>query len=96
MHGMGQVTLPATTARHSTFIARTDAARDKREVRFLLYLGGIRPSCPWILAYVELERIKRRQHFQIGIISKFESILFPGVAFSMAASKSCQCSSEYY
>ena len=64
MHGVGQVTLPATTARHSSINARTDAERDKREVRFL-DLGGIRPCCSWILAYVELERIKVGQHFQI-------------------------------
>ena len=36
MHGMGQITLPATTARHS-INARTDAERDKREVRFFFF-----------------------------------------------------------
>ena len=88
IHGIGQITLPATTARHS-INARTDAERDTREVRFFFILGGIRLSYSLVLAYVELERINEGQHFQIGIISKFESIFFPGVAFFMAASKSC-------
>ena len=88
MHGIGQITLPATTARHS-INARTDAERDKREVRVCCILGGIRLSYSWILAYVELERINEGQHFQIGIISKFGSIFFPGVVFFMAASESC-------
>ena len=43
MHGMGQITLPATTASHSTN-ARTDAERDKREVRFFLYFGRYTPE----------------------------------------------------
>ena len=76
MHGMGQITSPATTARHS-INARTDAERDKREVRLFCILGGLRPSYAWILAYVELERINEGRHFQIGIISKFEYIFFP-------------------
>ena len=76
MHGMSQITLPATTALHS-INARTNAERDKREVRFFFQFGRYTPSYSWILAYVELERINEWQHFQIGIISKFESILFP-------------------
>ena len=82
---MGQITLPATTARHS-INARSDAERGKRGVPVFCFLGGIRPSYSWILACVELERIIKG-HFQIGIISELESIFFPGVAFFMAASK---------
>ena len=70
MHGMDQITLPATTARHSINARTTDTERDKREVRFFCILGGIRPSYSWILAYVELERTNEGQ--KIGIISKFE------------------------
>ena len=88
MHGIGHITLPATTARHS-INARTDAERDNREVRFFCILGGIRPSYSSVLAYVELERINEGQHFQIGIISNFFFFFFPGVAFFMAASKTC-------
>ena len=43
MHGIGQITSPATTARHS-INARTDAERDKREVRFFLYFGLYTPE----------------------------------------------------
>ena len=82
-------------ARHS-INTRTNAERDQREVRFFCILGGIRPSYSWILAYVELERINEGQHFQIGIISKFESNFFSRRRFFMAASKSCWCSPEYY
>ena len=51
----------------------TWAERDRREVRKFLYLGGIRPSYSWILAYAELKRKKHMgkrlfpswHHFQI-------------------------------
>ena len=43
MHGMGQKTLPARTARHSSINARTDSERYKRKVHFFGILGGIRP-----------------------------------------------------
>ena len=96
MRGMGQITLPATTARHS-IKARMDAERDKRDVRFFLYLGGIRPSYSWMLTYLELEQMNKGQHFQIGIIPKLESNFFPGFAFFMAASKRfCPIVYSYY
>ena len=40
---MGQVTLPATTARQS-INARSDAERDKRGVRFSLYFKQYTPE----------------------------------------------------
>ena len=79
---MGQVTLPATTARHSSINARTDAERDKREVRFFLYLGGMRPSCSWILAYVELEQIKGDNISKLASFPNFNLFFFSASLFS--------------
>ena len=54
---------------------------------YLCILGGIRPSYSWILAYVELERINKGQHFQIEVISKLASKFLPDHSLSMASSK---------
>ena len=40
IHGIGQITLPATTARHS-INTRTDAERDKRDVRFFFVFWAV-------------------------------------------------------
>ena len=94
---MGQATLPATTARHS-INARTDAERDKRELRFFLYFERhtrIRQSYPRILAYVELERTNEGQLFQIGIIFLLLSLFSwrPRRAVSVLLSTTNYCSS---
>ena len=62
---------------------------------FLCILGGIRPSYSWILAYVELERINKGQHFQIGVVSKLASKFLPDDAFFMAASERLPYRSYY-
>ena len=90
---MGQITLPATTARHS-INARTDPERDKREVLYFCILGGIHQSYSRILACVQLELINKGQLFRLTSFPIF--VFFPGVALFMAASKSCSCSLEYY
>ena len=56
--------------------SRTWAERDKREVRKKAYLGGIRPSYSWILAYAELSTERKKHvgkhlfpswhHFKVG------------------------------
>ena len=95
---MGQITLPATTARHS-INARTDAERDKREVRFFFYFGRYTPELFLDLGIysgvcVELERINTGQHFQIGIISKLDSNFFP--ALLLASKRFCPIVYSYY
>ena len=58
-------------------------------------LGGIRPSYYWILAYVDLERINKGQHFQIEVISKLASEFLPDHSFSVASTKRTPYRSYY-
>ena len=60
------------------------AERDKREVRKKMYLGGIRPSYSWIIAYAELERINQRDN-----ISKLASKFFPSTLFLWPPRSAC-------
>ena len=85
MHGMGQITLAATTARYN-INTRTDAERHKRELRFFLYFGRYTPEL-----FLDLG-----QHIQIGIISKLESIFFPASLFSWRPRNACPIVYSYY
>ena len=87
---------PAVSVPHIDVNADRRWARQARNAFFFCILGGIRPSYSWILAYVELERINKGQHFQIGVISKLTSKFLPDDAFFMAASKRLPYRSYYY
>ena len=50
--GAAPTSLAPTCSFYISTSSRIDAARDKPEVRYILNLGGIRPSYGWILAYV--------------------------------------------
>ena len=68
--------------------AQMGAERDKQEVRKKMYLGGIRPSYYWIIAYIyiyaELERINQRDN-----ISKLASKFFPTTLFLWPPRSAC-------
>ena len=86
---------PAVSVPHLDVNADRRCARQARSAFFFCILGGIRPSYSWILAYAELERINKGQHFKIGIISKLASKLLLDDAFFMAASKRLRYRSYY-
>ena len=86
---------PAVSVPHLDVNADRRWARQARSALFCTLSGIIRPSYSWTLAYAELERINKGQHFQIGVISKLASKFLPDDAFSMAASNRLPCSSCY-
>ena len=56
-------------------VPHNDVNEDRRQARhsekrvFLFYFRRYAPEFWWILAYLEFERVNKRPHFQIGVIS---------------------------
>ena len=94
----GIVPGPAVSVPHLDGNADRRWARQARSALFFCILGGIRPSYSWILACVELERIKKGQHwrhFPIGVVSKLAYKFLPDNTFFITASKRLTYRSYY-